>query len=207
MNFNILLFEDFETLDVFGPVEVIGMLKKLQKESYDLLPNYKIGFYSKRGGIVASNQNVRVETLPLSDISDIEEDGVLLIPGGFGTRKEVDDHEFIMHLKDLTEEARYVLTVCTGTALLAKTGLIKGIKATTNKLSFDWVISQDKDVIWIRKARWVKDGKFYTSSGISAGIDMTLGFVSDIMGSDVAKKAAWGMEYIWNSEKDDDPFC
>jgi len=198
MNFNVVLFEDFETLDVFGPVEAVGMLKKFLKEYYE------IEFYSKEGGIIRSNQNVRVDTLHLSDI---EEGGILLIPGGFGTRKEVDNQELIRCLKDLSEKARYVLTVCTGTALLAKTGLIKGIRATTNKLSYNWVVGQDQDVVWIRKARWVRDGKFYTSSGISAGIDMTLSFINDMMGLEVAKKVAFGMEYIWNSDRDNDPFA
>lgn len=198
MKFNVVLFEDFETLDVFGPVEAIGMLKKFMEDYYE------IEFYSKEGGIIRSNQNVRVDTLPLSDI---KEDGILLIPGGFGTRKEVDNQELIQCLKDLSDKARYVLTVCTGTALLAKTGIIKGIRATTNKMSFNWVEDQDKDVIWIRRARWVHDGKFYTSSGVSAGIDMTLSFISDMMGLNVAKQVATGMEYIWNSDKDSDPFA
>ncbi|MEN6313921.1 MAG: DJ-1/PfpI family protein [Clostridiaceae bacterium] len=198
MKFNVVLFEDFETLDVFGPVEAIGMLKKFMKDYYE------IEFYSKEGGIIRSNQNVRVDTLPLSDI---KEDGILLIPGGFGTRKEVDNRELIRRLKDLSDKARYVLTVCTGTALLARTGIIKGIRATTNKMSFNWVEDQDKDVIWIRRARWVHDGKFYTSSGVSAGIDMTLSFISDMMGLNVAKQVATGMEYIWNSDKDSDPFA
>jgi len=198
VKFNVVLFEDFETLDVFGPVEAIGMLKKFMEDYYE------IEFYSKEGGIIRSNQNVRVDTLPLSDI---KEDGILLIPGGFGTRKEVDNQELIQCLKDLSDKARYVLTVCTGTALLAKTGIIKGIRATTNKMSFNWVEDQDKDVIWIRRARWVHDGKFYTSSGVSAGIDMTLSFISEMMGLNVAKQVATGMEYIWNSDKDSDPFA
>lgn len=197
MNFSVILFDDFETLDVFGPVEVIGTLKKFLKEFYE------IEFFSEKGGIVRSGQNVRVDTLPISDIGEAD---ILLIPGGFGTRKEVNNQEFIRCLKDLSEKARYVLTVCTGTALLARTGLIKNIKATTNKIAFDWVMGQDKDVHWIRKARWVKDGKYYTSSGISAGIDMTLSFISDMMGLDIAKKAARRMEYIWNNDKDNDPF-
>lgn len=91
--------------------------------------------------------------------------------------------------------------------MLAKTGLIKGHKATTNKLAFDWVTEQDKEVQWIRKARWVNDGKYYTSSGVSAGIDMTLGFISDVNGIEVAEKIARGIEYIWNKDKENDPFC
>lgn len=193
-NFNVVLFNDFETLDVFGPIEVIGKLEK----------HYKIEYYSEKGCIVRSSQNVRVETLP---ISDIKEAGILLIPGGFGTRNEVNNQGLIRYLKELSMSAQFVLTVCTGSALLAKTGLLKNFKATTNKIAFDWVVEQDKEVRWIRKARWVNDGKYYTSSGVSAGIDMTLGFISDTFGIEVSEKISKGIEYIWNKDKDNDPFC
>lgn len=194
INFNVVLFNDFETLDVFGPIEVIGKLDKY----------YKIEYYAEKGGIIRSNQNVRVETLPISDI--IEPD-ILLILGGFGTRNEVNNQEFLQHLRELSMNAKFVLTVCTGSALLAKTGLLKNMKATSNKMAFDWVVEQDNEVNWIREARWVHDGKYYTSSGVSAGIDMTLGFVSDMMGVESAEKIAKGIEYIWNRDKDNDPFC
>lgn len=192
-DFNVILFDGFETLDAFGPIEVIGKLEKY----------YKIEYYSVKGGIVTSSQNVRVETLP---ITDIKEAGILLIPGGFGTRTEICNQELISNLKELSMCAQFVLTVCTGSAILAKTGLLKNFKATTNKIAFDWVTEQDKEVQWIRKARWVVDGKYYTSSGVSAGIDMTLGFVSDMMGAEVAEKIAKGIEYIWNRDKENDPF-
>lgn len=194
MNCNVILFNGFETLDVFGPVEVIGRLSQ----------HYKIEFYSVNGGVVRSTQNVRIETLP---ISDIEKTDILLIPGGIGTRTEVNNKELIQYIKELSMGAQFVLTVCTGSALLAKTGLLKNLKATTNKRAFEWVVEQDKEVQWIRKARWVNDGKYYTSSGVSAGMDMTLGFASDMLGIEVAERLAKGIEYIWNRDKDNDPFC
>ena len=74
-------------------------------------------------------------------------------------------------------------------------------------MAFDWAEAQDKEVIWIKKARLVNDSKFYTSSGMSAGIDMTLGFVSDLIGVETAEKIAKRIEYIWNRNKDEDQFC
>lgn len=194
MNFNVILFNDFESLDVFGPIEVIGKLEKF----------YQIEYYSEKGGIIRNSQNVRMETLP---ISDIKEAGIILIPGGFGTRNEVNNQELIRNIKELSINAKFVLTVCTGSALLAKTGLLRNLKATTNKMAFDWVREQDKEVQWIRKARWVNDGKYYTSSGVSAGIDMALGFVKDMLGMEVAEKISKGIEYIWNKDNYNDPFC
>lgn len=193
MRFNVILFNDFETLDVFGPVEVIGQLDEL----------YEIEFYSEEGGIIRNSQKVRIESFPFTEI---KENGIMLIPGGFGTRREVNNENLIERIREITNNSQFVLTVCTGTALLAKTGLLKKHKATTNKMAFDWVVEQDRDVYWIRNARWVVDDKYYTSSGVSAGIDMTLGFVGDRHGIETAKKISKRIEYIWNKDKDNDPF-
>ncbi len=193
MKFNVILFEDFETLDVFGPVEVIGKLDKF----------YDIEFYSEKGGLIKSGQNLKVETFPFTDI---KETGIIFIPGGMGTRKEIYNQQFIDKIKALCINAQFVLTVCTGSALLARTGLIKGLKAASNKLAFDMVAGLDSDVQWIKKSRWTVDGKYYTSSGVSAGIDMTLGFVSDRLGLETAEKIANGIEYIWNRDKENDHF-
>ncbi len=89
---------------------------------------------------------------------------------------------------------------------MAKTGLLRNHKATTNKMAFDWVLEQDREVQWVRKARWVYDGKYYTSSGVSAGIDIILGFVSDRMGMEWAERILKSIEHIWNRDKDHDPF-
>ena len=103
--------------------------------------------------------------------------------------------------------AKYCLAICTGSALLAKTGLLDGRKATSNKRAFDWVKSVNTKVNWIQKARWIVDGKFYTSAGVAAGMDMTLGFVADIVGRSTADETARAMEYVWNSDKCNDSFA
>ena len=63
------------------------------------------------------------------------------------------------------------MSVCTGSALLARAGVLDGLKATTNKRAFDWVRSQGPRVTWMPRARWVQDGSVFTSSGVSAGMD------------------------------------
>ena len=135
---------------------------------------------------------------------DIE---LVLIPGGMGTRKEVDNTYLIETIKAMADSCTYVLTVCTGSALLAKTGLLNGRKATSNKRAFSWVMSTEKKVNWVRQARWVVDGKYYTSSGVSAGMDMTLGFLSDIHGIALARDVAHQLEYRWAEDKDADDFA
>jgi Transcriptional regulator containing an amidase domain and an AraC-type DNA-binding HTH domain len=192
-NFNVVLFDGFETLDAFGPAEIFG---KMPEE-------YNLKYFSIDGGIVKSSQNAQVHT---HHFSFINEGGILLIPGGMGTRELVNDAEFIEALTTTASEAEFVLSVCTGSALLAKTGLLNGRNATSNKKAFEWVQSVNTNVNWVKQARWVVDGNFYTSSGISAGMDMALGFISDKHGKKTAQELAKNIEYVWNDDKDVDPF-
>ncbi len=191
---DVFLFDKFETLDVFGPVEIFGRLPDV----------FKLNFISINGGIVQSSQNVRVDTNLYKSENDIEK--ILLVPGGNGTREKVNDNNFVNFIKDISNQSKYIISVCTGSALLAKTGILDRKRATTNKRAFNWVIEQGKDVLWVREARWVKDGNIYTSSGVSAGIDMTLGFIADLMGKEKAIDISKSIEYIWNENSTYDPF-
>jgi len=194
IDFNIFLFDDFETLDVFGPVEIIGKLDEI----------YKMNFFSIKGGIITSKQKTEILTKPYTDI---DFSGILFIPGGEGTRELVNSNDTILILQKIAENSLHCITVCTGTALLAKTGLLNGIKATSNKRAFEWVKSINLEVEWIYKARWISDGKYYTSSGVSAGMDMILGFISDKISNEKAKEIAERIEYVWNDNPDEDIFA
>lgn len=193
MDINILLFDGFETLDAFGPVEILSKVKQ-----------YELNYYSIDGGTVVSAQNTSIIT---KSIKDVCKEGVLVVPGGRGTRTLVNDISFIEMLKNVSEQSCYCLSVCTGSALLAATGLLNGRKATSNKKAFDWVTSINSNVKWIRNARWVADGKYYTSSGVSAGMDMALGFIKDCFSEQEAVKIANHIEYIWNSDCNRDMFA
>lgn len=191
----VLLFDGFEPLDVFGPVEIFGALDK----------NAKIVTISEKKGpsIPRFGPSVSVDfTLDQAPALD-----VFLIPGGIGTRSEVNNTVLVGAIKQIAETTPYVVTVCTGSALLARTGLLQDVRATTNKRAFQWVTEQDKSVKWVHKARWVEDGKYFTSSGVSAGIDLALGVVRRIFGRDAAVKIAERVEYIWNEDAGNDPFA
>ncbi len=189
-----ILFNNFETLDVFGPIEILGRIKD----------HFNPQFYSPNGGIVMSSQNVPVMTGPLTEIPS--SDYILFIPGGIGTVELVKDAAFINDLKALAEGAEYILTVCTGSILFSKTGLLDGRRATSNKRAFAWTGKESPKVNWVKKARWVKDGNIYTSSGVSAGMDMTLGFISDMLGYETAKRQSIEIEYDWKEDPGWDPF-
>jgi putative intracellular protease/amidase len=194
MNIAVLLFDNFETLDVYGPVEIFGRLTDL----------YTIRFFSLNGGQINNKHGVSVLTGKLDDINGNLE--IFLIPGGIGTRKEVENRPLLDKISEISKLSNYVLTVCTGSALLARTGLLDGKKATSNKRVFAWVMTNGANVLWNKQARWVVYGKYYTSSGVSAGMDMSLGFLSDRHGVEFARKVALEIEYNWTEDKDNDTF-
>ena len=194
LDINIVVFDGFEPLDVFGPFEVFVNTDDARVRLFSLDgPGVKVG----EGG-------VRVEA---GGPEAIDPKGVLLIPGGSGTRTLVGNDQWIGQLAGLAAQSPQVMTVCTGSALLAAAGVLDGRRATSNDLAFDWVVSMGERVDWIKDARWVVDGKFRTSSGISAGIDMALAFVEDTCGPDAADKASTQMEYIRNRDSGYDPFA
>lgn len=192
---NIILFEEFETLDVFGPVEILGRLPEI----------FKLNFISLDGGIISSSQNARIDTSTYDNRHS--EESILFIPGGMGVREKVGDEKLINFIENISRESKYIMSVCTGAALLAKAGILKGKKATTNKRAFNWVIEQGKDIQWIKKARWVNDDNIFTSSGVSAGMDMTLGFIEYLIGREKAIEISNGIEYKWNEDREWDPFA
>lgn len=190
---SIVLFDGFEPLDVFGPVEVLGDLEDCE-----------LHYYSLTGGSVGCRQNCRIETSPFAGIPA---HGILLIPGGMGTRPLTADAAWLSQLSALVAQAQYVLSVCTGSALLAAAGVLDGRSATSNKRSWQWATTFGNNTDWKPRARWVHDGKFFTASGVSAGIDMALAFVRTVYGSDKAQAVARRMEYVVHPDADDDPFA
>lgn len=192
---NILLFDNFETLDACGPAEIFGRFSE----------EYCVEYFSWQGGIVTSAQNMQVETSKAENITG--EDYLLLVPGGIGVRSLINEQMFLDMLAKIGGQAKWLLSVCTGSALLAKAGLLNGKKATSNKSVFAWVETTEPKVEWVKRARWVVDGNIYTSSGVTAGMDMSLGFIADRHGETVAQKVAREIEYTWHKDKDNDPFA
>ena len=193
----VLLFEGFELLDVFGPCEAYGIR--------DLEGAFRIAMVAQKAGPIASAQGPRaVAEFGFDDCPRLD---VMLVPGGIGTRREVYRTALISWLRARAEQAELVTSVCTGAALLAAAGLLDGHRATTNKRSFAWVQSQGPQVKWVKQARWVEDGKFATSSGVSAGIDMALAIIARLVGVEAAEKAATSMEYEWHRDAGWDPFA
>ena len=190
-----LIFPGFELLDLFGPLEMFGLLK----DDFDLQ------LIAETSDPIASNQQVRATpdiTIKVTDRFD-----VLFIPGGMGTRREVNNTALLDWIRTTSDSAEYVLSVCTGSLLLASAGVLDGRRATTNKAAYTKIADQYPNVDWVKQARWVEDGKFITSSGVSAGLDMSLGAIERMHNRETAEKVAMWSEYDWHSNKDWDPFA
>ena len=189
------LFEGFELLDVFGPLEMFGLAAD----------HFEFRLISETGGVVASHQGPKsvcddsFQSAPAID--------VLLVPGGIGTRREVNNPVLLDWLNERSKQAELVASVCTGSALLAKARVLDGLRATSNKLAFAWASAQSEKVQWQQQARWVEDGKVFSSSGVSAGIDMALAVIAKLVSEQAAEDAANFAEYTWQRDADCDPFA
>jgi len=191
----VVLFHEFELLDVFGPLEMYGMAPE----------NFEIHMVAENPGEVASRQGPK--SVAERGFSEHRQFDILLVPGGRGTRTQVENSALLEWLRGQAQTSEYVTSVCTGSALLARAGVLDGVRATTNKRAFAWATSQSDKVIWEKQARWVEDGRFFTSSGVSAGMDMSLALIAKIQGRESAEEIAVWTEYEWHSEAGWDPFA
>lgn len=128
------------------------------------------------------------------------------MPGGRGSGSLVKSPKLLCQLIDLVGSTDIVSSVCTGSILLAAAGLLKDHAATTNKSAFDWGRTFGHEIESKRHARWVRNGNLWTSSGVAAGIDMAVAFVTHFFGEETALSVTKHFELIANSNPDNDPF-
>ncbi|MGE3774577.1 MAG: DJ-1/PfpI family protein [Gammaproteobacteria bacterium] len=189
-----VLYPDFELLDYYGPLEMFGSAGH----------GLRIVTVAERTGPVRSVQGP--STVAEFDFADAPKLDLILLPGGIGTMEQLSSRAMLTFLQRQAADAEVVMSVCSGSAILAKAGLLDGRRATSNKLFFSLATTQSDEVQWVEQARWVEDGKFVTSSGVSAGIDMALGVIAKLYGKPHAEQVAVITEYEWQSDAARDPF-
>lgn len=191
----IVLYPGFEVLDVFGPVEMFA----------NVPDGVTVVMVAERAGPVKSAQGP--SAVADHGFADCPALDLVLVPGGIGSREEVKNEALLSWLRAVSENAEAVTAVCTGSAILAKAGLLDGRRATSNKRAFSWVMEQGPRVEWITEARWVDDGNRVTSAGVTAGMDMSLALIERMFGPDVAQRIADGTEYERHTDSSWDPFA
>jgi transcriptional regulator GlxA family with amidase domain len=185
MNFGILVFPDVEELDFIGPWEMLGMWSKFADgPEQRFIVAQSLGPVTCAKGL-SVNPHVSFPQCPPLDF--------LLVPSGQGTRQEVDNPVLTDFISEQARQCKAVLSVCTGAFLLHRAGLLSGKRATTHWNSLDRLRALEG--VTVVEERVVRDGNVWSSAGVSAGIDLMLALVADIVGEEVAGRVQFAAEY------------
>jgi transcriptional regulator GlxA family with amidase domain len=189
----ILLFENIEVLDFCGPFEVFAVTRLNEEKRRQELSPFNVFLVAETKEPVVTTGGMKV--LPDYDLDDCPALDILVVPGGWGTRKEMDNELLISWIADRSKQVETLTSVCTGALLLGKAGLLDGKRATTHWRSLDWMQELFPKTTVEKQLHFVEDGTLITSAGISAGIDMSLKVVSRYFGEAIARATAKHMEY------------
>jgi len=186
LTIGILMFDDVEELDFAGPWEVFSY-------AFKDTPENSVFTVSETGDVVTCAKGLRV--LPDHSFKSAPAPDVILVPGGQGTRKEVNNPNVIDWIKNTAASCTWVTSVCTGALLLHEAGLVTGKRVTTY-WGFVDALRERGNVTVLDDVRYVRDGNVVTSAGVSAGIDMSLWLLGQLIDEDFARQTQKGIEYF-----------
>jgi transcriptional regulator GlxA family with amidase domain len=184
----VLLFDDVEVLDFAGPFEVFGVTGRRENAT-----PFSVVTVAELAGVVRTRNGLTVT--PTHSFADCPRPDVLVVPGGYGTRREMHNQRVVDWIRSRAAEAEVVLSVCTGALLLARAGLLSGLEVTTHHGALDLLAATAPEAVVRGDQRFVDNGHVITSAGISAGIDLALRVVARHHGEAVARATARHMEY------------
>ena len=185
----ILVFPEVEVLDFCGPFEVFASASQDGERLFSVsVVGETTDVVSCRGGLLVK---------PNTSLADAPQFDLIVVPGGFGTRTEIDNSVVIDWIRTQDAETEITTSVCTGALLLAKAGLLDGLPVTTHWDAFDELLGYFPHLQTDITRRVIDTGHIVTSAGVSAGIDMALAMVERLHGRAIAEETARGMEYDW----------
>lgn len=181
----ILIFDGVEIIDYTGPWEIFGGA------------GFEVFTVAKTPETITTVYGMKVT--PNYTLEEHPAPDIVLVPGGqvFGPQS---DPTVTKWLNDSANDAEVVLSVCNGAFILAKAGLLKGLKATTTRPLVDGLAAAGEDITVVHDVRFVDNGKIVTSGGLSAGMDAALHVVSRYLGEDGARRLAKDLEYDWRAD-------
>nr|WP_278249527.1 DJ-1/PfpI family protein [Nocardioides sp. IC4_145] len=186
-----MAFDDMEVLDFAGPYEVFNVAGELgEGRPFEVVT---VGLTGEpavgRGGFTV---------LPDHRLADCPPVDVLVVPGGAGTRALVDHEELATFLRERYDAVELLMSVCTGSMLLARAGLLAGLPATTHHTAYDELAALDPSVVVERGPRFVHSAeRLWTSAGVSAGVDLALEVVERLAGPAAREVTVAEMEWLW----------
>ena len=189
----IVVFENVEVLDFCGPFEVFSVTRMNEGRRREEPSPFKVFLLAETTSPVVATGGMKV--LPDYDLDSCPQVDILVVPGGWGTRKEMNNERLLKWIVDRSRQAEMLTSVCTGALLLGKAGLLDGKRATTHWRSLDVMQELFPKVTVEKGVHFAEDGALFTSAGISAGIDMSLKVVVRYCGEAVARATARHMEY------------
>lgn len=189
----ILIFPDVEVLDFCGPYEVFSATRLDEPRRREQLSPFEVCLIAQTEDPVVASGGLRI--LPDYTLENCPPLDILLVPGGWGTRRELHNQPLIDWIAARGAQVETLTSVCTGAMLLGRAGLLDGRRATTHWRSLDWMRDTFPTVTVEDQSHVVEDGHVLTSAGISAGIDLALRVVARYHGEAVASATARHMEY------------
>jgi transcriptional regulator GlxA family with amidase domain len=187
-NVAILLFDDVEVLDFAGPFEVFAVTDELRDNGA-----FNVFTFAENIGTVRARNGLKV--IPHFSREDCPPPHVLIVPGGVGTRPLLNKPALLEWIQKRAAKAELVMSVCTGALVLAKAGLLDGLRATTHHKCLDLLRELAPHTEIVDTERFVDNGRIITAAGISAGIDCSLHVVERLLGQEAAGQTAHHMEY------------
>jgi transcriptional regulator GlxA family with amidase domain len=198
-------------LDAFGSLDILNTLSFKKQINLSLIASTldPVSTYVDAPEVNVARSKFSQSIVPTHTFSHPPEKlDVLLVPGGFGAHLPPPArNDAVEYIKLVYPSLQYIFSVCTGAMLLARAGVLKGKRATANKAYFHEVVATDPEAHWVPVARWVTDGKVWTTSGVSAGMDGMLGLLEHIYDRETSVELAKILEYEWHSDSSWDPFA
>ncbi len=192
-NVGIVLFDDVEVLDFCGPFEVFSVTRLYEEKRRQEQSPFEVLLVTEKNNLVVTTGGMKV--IPDHTFASCPRLDILVVPGGWGTRKEVTNPAMLDWLRRQASQVETLTSVCTGSMVLGFAGLLDGHHATTHWRSLNWMRESFPTVTVEDDKHVVEDGRIFTSAGISAGIDMALKVVERYYGEEVARFTARHMEY------------
>jgi transcriptional regulator GlxA family with amidase domain len=196
----IVIFDEVEVLDFCGPFEVFSVTRLYEERRREERSPFEIVLISQFDQAVTTAGRMKV--LPDFTFDNCPDLDILVIPGGWGTRKEMHNEVMLSFVRSRAPRVERLASVCTGALILGNAGLLDGLRATTHWRYLQMMEELFQKVMVDSKSHVVKAGRIITSAGISAGIDMALHVVADYFGEDIARATARHMEYPFPETND-----
>ncbi|WP_152054459.1 DJ-1/PfpI family protein [Tautonia marina] len=189
----ILVFPEVEVLDFAGPFEVFSVTRLDEDRRREEPSPYEVVLISEAPGMVVASGGLKV--VPDHGLDDCPPLDLLVVPGGWGVHGQIGNEALVGWIAERAGQVELLASVCTGSMLLGKAGLLDGRRATTHWKVLDWMRESFPGVTVLDDEHVVEDGDVITSAGIAAGIDLALRVVARHHGETVARTTARYMEY------------